>query len=125
MTPIESICAAMRGVGMDVYVVHGAPDTKNDVLEMTPYLGFPVTADQGIVGDEQRISVRGRAEMYKVGYDLTWQAYQFLLAAMQNGTAFEGYWIVEILQSPTYIEKDRKNRYLFDFNVRLKKILDF
>jgi non-ribosomal peptide synthetase component F len=123
MTLAEKMCEELRVGGLsDTYVAEGAPDTKDDALSLTPYMGSPVDIDQGIIGDEQNVQCHVRGKTYISGYALAWEAYGALLAKFGAQAAYDGYRIVEFMQSPTYLGRDEKGRRLFSFNMRLKKI---
>lgn len=125
MTLIDAIRQALLDAGVTpVYLAGGMPDTKDDGVTVNPYMGEPVDADQTVVGDIQRVQIYVRGKSYQSGYDLAWKAYKALLQAMVGQVVFEGYRILEFLQSPSYIGRDEKQRYLSSFNLRSQKILE-
>jgi hypothetical protein len=123
MNLVEEICNDLRVEGLaNTYVIEGAPDTKDDAISLTPYLGYPVDADQGVVGDEQSVQCYVRGKTYNSGYTLAWEAYEMLLTRFEERKTYDGYGIVEFMQSPTYLERDEKGRCMFSFNMRFRKI---
>jgi len=122
MTPIESLAAALDTVGITpLYLMEGAPDAENTAISLTPYMGAPISADQALIGDEQSVQAYIRGDRYAEGYELAWKAYRAVCALMEQQESFEDYRIAGVMQSPTYIGRDEKRRYLLSFNFRMRR----
>jgi hypothetical protein len=123
MTLVEELCNDLRSNGMaNTYVIEGAPDNKDDAISLTPYMGYPIDADHGIVGDQQYVQCYVRGKTYASGYDLIWGAYNLLMSRLEEHALYADYSIIELMQSPTYLERDEKKRCMFSFNMRMRKI---
>jgi len=121
--PVEEMVQALRDVNiLPVYLIEGAPDTKDTVASLTPYLGTPIAGDQEIMGDRQNVQAYARGANYADVHDLAWDVYKMLMVFMRTQTEFDGYALVDFFQSPTYIGKDEKQRYLMSFNMQLRKL---
>ena len=113
---IEKVAEAMIAAGMKVNLVHSAPQKRFDVITLTPYFGAPVKADQAIIGDIQRVNVNVLGKEYKTGYNVIWEAYNFLNNSMKTGIVYEGYSITDFVQSPVFIGNEDKGGSVFVFN---------
>lgn len=126
MTLIEDAIADYledQGVAPRIYAIEGAPDEADEALTVTPYLGTPVDADQATVGDLQNVQIFSRGATRLSGSELSWSAYEALLNAQESAAPFAEYVILTFNQSPSYIGRDEKKRYLYSFNLQLQKKL--
>ena len=111
------------GAPKPVYFGANASDAKNTVVVLTGYMGTPVDTDQTTVGDIQRIQILTRAPSLQAVDELAWLAYREILKMIGRSAPLAGYLALDVLQSPSMVGRDAKQRYELSFNARFRAIL--
>jgi hypothetical protein len=121
MTLTEALVLRLRGVGLTAYALN-SPDEQNATVTVTPYLGEPLTADQGVVGDVQGVQFFTRGPDFPSAEELAWQAYEEISRVLEEAEVTLGYVSLAPNQAPSYLGQDEKGRHLFSFNARYRRV---